>query len=241
MTNGTKICHLTYTHSDYYDATKIYQSQMKKFFPFDWEHIYTSNKLVKHANTIIYNEKDKYPKRLFDSLTAIENEFEYIFFDHEDMFLFKSPNEELINQYIQYIDLEKVDHIRLIKNDGAIVTQINEIPSLFKISNHSDWIFSIQPSFWKINTLKKILSKCFSCNIWELEVKAQRIVKKMTIKCFYAHQNGKKRGIHHFDSDIYPYVATAIGKGKWNFGEYENELSPLLKKHKIDPNIRGVF
>ena len=132
-------------------------------------------------------------------------------------------------------------HIRLIKNDGAIVSQVNQIPSLYKINNKSDWIFSIQPSFWKITSLKKILSKCFDCNIWELELKAQKIVKKMSIDCYYAHQNGKKRGLHHYDSDIYPYIATAIGKGKWNFCEYENELRPLLKKHLIDPSIRGVF
>ena len=44
---------------DYYDVTEIYISQMKKCFPFKWNHYYTSNKLVKQYPTIIYNEKDK--------------------------------------------------------------------------------------------------------------------------------------------------------------------------------------
>jgi hypothetical protein len=50
----------------------------------------------------------------------------------------------------------------------------------------------------------------------------------------------KKRGSLHFDSIVYPYIATAIIKGKWNLSEYPNELGDLLNEYKIDKSIRGV-
>ena len=83
MLKENNVCRLTYTHSDYFDVTRIYISQMKKFFPFKWDHFYTSNKIVQKLPTIVYNEKDKYPRRLYYSLSAIEDKFEYVFLDHD--------------------------------------------------------------------------------------------------------------------------------------------------------------
>jgi hypothetical protein len=39
---------------------------------------------------------------------------------------------------------------------------------------------------------------------------------------------------------VYPYIATAIIKGKWNLSEYPIELGDLLSEYKIDKSIRGV-
>ena len=38
--------------------------------------------------------------------------------------------------------------------------------------------------------------------------------------------------MYHFDSLVYPYIATAIVKGKWNFQEYP-ELKKLLDSYNI--------
>ena len=46
--------------------------------------------------------------------------------------------------------------------------------------------------------------------------------------------NNSSNYIHN----IYPYVATAIVKGKWNIKEYPI-LENLLKSYNIDKNIRG--
>jgi len=43
----------------------------------------------------------------------------------------------------------------------------------------------------------------------------------------------------HWDSSIYPYVATAIVKGKWNTSQYSKELNILFKDYDIDPSVRG--
>ncbi len=65
-------------------------------------------------------------------------------------------------------------------------------------------------------------------NIWELEVNSQRVVRKMDLRAAFSYRSGKRRGLHHFDNDIYPYVATAIGKGKWNLGSMDLSLSRFL-------------
>lgn len=237
----SKICHLTFTHSDYLDVFALYKQQMIKFFSVGLEHFIACNIDVLGCKTIVYDESLKYPQRLFNVLLELEEKFEYVFFDHEDMFLYDHPDINMLKSYFHFMVEQEADVIRLIKNDGAIVSQSNEIPSLYKIHNSSNWMFSIQPSFWKIKTIKILLEKFFRANIWQLEVKSQKYVKHSGMKCYYSHSQGNQRGIHHFDNEIYPYVATAIGKGKWNFSEYEKELKPLLTKNSIDPSERGFF
>ena len=63
--------------------------------------------------------------------------------------------------------------------------------------------------------------------------------KKLGIYGVYYYAGEKPRG-GHFDSSIYPYIATAIVKGKWNYSEYEKELQPILTEYNIDPLARGL-
>jgi hypothetical protein len=51
--------------------------------------------------------------------------------------------------------------------------------------------------------------------------------------------NEIKRGVYHCDSIVFPYIATAINKGKWNTSEYKKELDILFKEYNINPNMRG--
>ena len=52
--------------------------------------------------------------------------------------------------------------------------------------------------------------------------------------------NEKQRGIYHYDSLVFPYIATAINKGKWNMSEYSNELDKLFGEYNINPFERGI-
>ena len=49
------------------------------------------------------------------------------------------------------------------------------------------------------------------------------------------------RGGNHYDSNVYPYIATALVRGKWNINEYPNELGNILKNYNIEINKRGIF
>jgi len=43
-----------------------------------------------------------------------------------------------------------------------------------------------------------------------------------------------KRGQSHYDSNIYPYFATAIVKGSWNLKEYNEELTEIFKTYEAN-------
>ena len=44
----------------------------------------------------------------------------------------------------------------------------------------------------------------------------------------------------HFNSHSYPYIATAVVKGKWNHSEYSKELDIVFHKYDINPFERGI-
>jgi hypothetical protein len=39
---------------------------------------------------------------------------------------------------------------------------------------------------------------------------------------------------------VFPYIATAINKGKWNMSEYRGELDILFEEYGINPFYRGI-
>lgn len=239
-----RICHLTYTHSDYADVWPVYFHQMQKFFDLGMKDFVAVDKLngglPSHMPTIVYDDVLPYPQRLLSCLERL-SEFDYIFFDHEDMFLYEHPDREELFGYYGCLTSGEFDHIRMIKGGDCKYVQVQGFPTLFRLDLRSKWIFSIQPGFWKRTVLMDVLMANRDVNIWELEVKSQNSVKKLNLKAGFSYRQGAKRGVHHFDNDVYPYIATAIVKGRWNLGEYGVELGALLERHGINPAIRGVF
>jgi hypothetical protein len=54
------------------------------------------------------------------------------------------------------------------------------------------------------------------------------------------HYDGEERGGQmHFNSNVYPYIATALVSGKWNMSEYSLQLNKLFTEYNIDMNKRG--
>lgn len=239
-----RVCHLTYTHSDCADVWPVYFHQMQRFFALGMEHMVAVNRfddrLPSDARPIVYDDAHPYPRRLVSCLERL-CEFDYVFFDHEDMFLYAEPDREELRSYYACLTSGDLDHIRMIKGGDCKYEQVQGIPSLFRLDPRSKWIFSIQPGFWKRTALIDVLKANPNVNIWDFEVKSQKAVKKLKLKAGFSYRQGAKRGLHHFDNDVYPYIATAIVKGKWNLREYREELGSLLAEHGIDSTARGVF
>ena len=238
------ICHLTYSHSDYSDLWDMYFYQNIKYFPVNRiKHFFATNidysKSYEGVEKIKYDQKQSYPKRLLECINKLKD-YDYIFFDHEDMILFNTPEYSELEKYYQYMKSAGIDHIRMIKGGECEFESIDSLKTLFKLNNNSKWLFSIQPGFWKRETLINILEANKNLNIWDFEVKSQKIVRKMKLKFYFSHNDGAKRGMHHYDNSIYPYIATAITKGRWNMKEYEAELNILFKIYSINVNERGT-
>ena len=81
-----------------------------------------------------------------------------------------------------------------------------------------------------------MLEEAGDATIWEFE----SIIKQRDTDYVSYLGTEDKRGMYHFDSKVFPYTATAIVKGKWNFSEYSRELKEVLAECSIDINIRGT-
>ena len=57
---------------------------------------------------------------------------------------------------------------------------------------------------------------------------------------FYFDEESNLRG-GHYDDKCLPYIATALVAGKWNIGEYQEELDALAEEYDVDLSVRGFF
>ena len=96
--------------------------------------------------------------------------------------------------------------------------------------------FSIQPTLIKLKNFVSLLESTKPLNIWDFELAVPAEGKHYMVKL----GEEKKRGIYHSDSIIYPYIATAITKGVWNYGEYTFEFDKMFKEYGINPFERGI-
>jgi len=58
--------------------------------------------------------------------------------------------------------------------------------------------------------------------------------------CYYFDGTESKRGMFHWDSNIYPYFNSAITKGKWNLSDYKDDLLSVLEETGVDISRRGI-
>ena len=224
---------LLYTHSDYSWVWKYWHQQTDKFLN-DFEKICLINSDSSFREdyvTIKYDDKHIYKNRVLSCLNEINDE-EIVLFCHEDMFLYMRPNFETINQYINLIKNDKCSSIKLIRAfEGLEKSNLHE--KLFK--NPNSQLFSIQPTLLKIKTLKYIYKTVPGNNIWEFEANTSKeYLKNLISLCSFDINIDKKRGKFHYDSSVYPYICTAVIKGKWNFKEYKKELFEIFYNKKFN-------
>ena len=226
---GIKI--IVYTHTDYSHVWPIWFGQTQKYFS-DFEKIIFVNKTNKDIpsdyKVIIYDESYTYQNRVNSCLDKLNPE-DIIIFHHEDMFLYDKPK---IDTLIQFTDLIKTNSEILIKLIKAGHCKIKHSIHDKLYCNPKELNFSIQPTLCKVSLLKKIYSTNTGGTIWQFEQNAANNLN--TLYSFYCYDNEPLRGSMHYDSNIYPYIATAIVKGHWNINEYENELNNLFNEYKIN-------
>jgi len=151
---------------------------------------------------------------------------------HEDMILFDKLNFELLQKYIGYVSNEVVDSVKLILA-GSEFAQ-SSIDSTLVTNEYSK--FSIQPTITRKSIFKEKVNNVSSLNIWQFEEAISITGKDFMVKI----GGERKRGIYHYDSLVFPYIATAINKGKWNLNEYTKELNPMFEEYNINPFERGI-
>ena len=224
---------LVYTHSDYSWVWKYWHQQTDKFLR-NFDKICMSNSNLSFRDDYLvvkYNDELTYKNRVLSCLNDIDDN-EIVLFCHEDMFLYKKPNFEIIDEYINLIKNDNCELIKLIRAFENL-DKSNLHKKLFK--NPDKQLFSIQPTIIKIKTLKHIYKTVPGDNIWEFEANtSKKYLKDLISLCSFDPDLDKKRGKFHYDSSVYPYICTAVIKGKWNFKEYKKELFEIFYNKKFN-------
>ena len=229
---GISVPLIVYTHTDMKDVWPMFFGQLKKYIGDTKIYVAVNEDDIQLPGytKIIYDDSMAYTDRWKYILTQIKEDV--FMFIHEDMVLFDEPKIDYINKYSNLVKSSKAGSIKLIyvpAND--IVSDIDET----LISNEYSKL-SIQPTILRKDYFTSVLNEVGSLNIWDFERAIQIDTKSYMVKV----GGEKKRGIYHCDSIVFPYIATAISKGKWNMSEYSKELDKMFTEYGVVPFERGV-
>ena len=229
---------LTHTHTDCKDLWGPYFDAYETFFN-TANHLVMVNEISSEISLkqLKYDSSLLFSDRLIFALGNIETDF--VLISLEDMILYGNILFNEIEQIIyKMIEEPSILYTRLIKSG----VKSNNLVSgnLFRVES-TDFLLSITPAIWSVKKLKTILSELRGLTIWDLELIGDDLLRKKGINGLYYYYNGEPKRGGHYDSSIFPHICTAIGKGKWNTGEYSKELTPIFEKYGINPEIRGTF
>jgi len=229
-----------YSHSDYSDAWAPFFGQATKYMPKLKKYAIVDDdvgKIPDNWEVIKYDPAEPYNERFAHGLRQVETKL--CIFHHEDMPLFEAPRLDLIADYAKMLRKEDISFIRLLKGEFLGQHPYKDYEGVYTIPWLGQHNFSVQPSLWKTDKLLEVYEKTKVRHIREFEPKSQQTCMYNNIHGTYAYYGEPKRGLYHYDSIVYPYVATAIVKGKWNLTEYKEELGALLEEYGINPEERG--
>ena len=240
---GINLPLVLYTHTDMEDVWPMFFGQFQIYISNSTKIYVAVNKqtpsLPDNCIPILYDDSIPYTDRWKQILPEIKEEV--FMFLHEDMILFDKPKFNYIERYYNLVKDKKVESIKMIYVPSNLIggslgftgDMVSDIDNTLITNEFSQ--FSIQPTIISKTSFNSILDSVGSLNIWDFEMAVKNNFESYMVKL-----GGEvKRGLFHCDSIIFPYIATAISKGKWNTSEYKKELSIFFKEYNINPNIRG--
>lgn len=224
---------VVYTHTDMKDIWPMFFGQFKKYL--DGFKIYVAvnkkdDSIPNEYIQLTYDDSKVYTERWKEVLPKISEEI--ILFLHEDMILFNSIKFDYIEKYFNYVKSGEVNSIKLILAGENFLE--SSIDSTLVYNEYSK--FSIQPTLVSKDVFLTTINNCGENNIWDFEQAVIASGRDYMVKI----GGEKKRGLYHYDSLVFPYIATAINKGKWNYNEYQKELDELFTEYQINPFERGI-
>jgi len=229
---GISVPIIVYTHTDMKDIWPMFFGQLKKYIG-DTKVYVAVNKddtQISDYIRIIYDDTKEYTERWNEILDKVEEET--FMFMHEDMILFDKIDYQLLEKYIEYVKDDYVESIKLIlagdKFDEWVIDKTLITNQYAK--------FSIQPTITTKKVFKGHIDILPPLNIWQFEEAVVSYGKDFMVRL----GGERKRGMYHYDSLVFPYIATAINKGKWNLIEYQDELNPMFEEYNINPFERGM-
>lgn len=229
-----------YSHSDYSDIWDVLFGQCDKYLKNQSKVLFTDmagkGNVPKDWDVVYYDEKLPYQERVTSCLAQLEDEI--VVFSHEDMIPCDDIDFKTLKDFEELIRDDSVDFIKLLRG-GYSDNHLQSKEHAYLVDCPPDMVFTIQPTICKKDRLMTMYSETPGSSIWEFEAQTLHTAAHHEFAGRMAYRStDKKRGMYHYDSSTYPYIATAIVKGKWYTSDYP-EIKDLLKSYKIDITERG--
>jgi hypothetical protein len=135
----------------------------------------------------------------------------------------------------------KITFVKFTKGCEKTISKYNDIEYLSIIDPNDNNFYAQQAAIWRTESLKNVFEKSYQHNDRIVqETTSAKICRELNFVGLICYNGEPKRGQVHYDSYVYPHIATAVTKGKWNLSEYKEELTPLFTEYLIEPSRRGV-
>ena len=183
----------------------------------------TAEGIPSDMTPVIYDNDETYRNQFLSCIEQIEEK--YIVYTSEDYLLYDFVKQDLIENLTEILDETDYNFCKLIKGPE-------------KVEPYDTNIFIIDTQ--DKNFFEKVFTTAPSTNgRMEHEPQGSSICRSLGFKGLQYYCGSPKRGSAHYDSVIYPYIATAVVKGQWNLSEYPSEMGEIIKEFKIDCRTRG--
>ncbi len=243
----------TNTHSSCRDIWPMYFGQLEKHWPghpkhrvgVDWPGV---DALLKGRTGFTYwpyNSEESFSSQYLDCLGQIDTEF--VLTMQEDFVLYDDVDVEVIEGLLEMVAGDSLcQFIRLILS-GLGVSDLHKPHAAphgayYGLAS-AKYPYSMQATIWRTDVLRTLYAELDADTPWEAEAKGCEVIKGMwrNVNGVAYYDGGPKRGHDHWDSLCFPYMSTALVRGKWNMAEYDKELWPLFEEYDIDPSERGAL
>ena len=227
------------TNSNYSDVWEPCFARLKKYNSGAKVYVCTDTAagIPSEYHPIIYDNSESYRNQMLSCLKQVKEK--YIIYTSEDYILYDYVKQSLIEKVANILSETGYSFCKFIKGPEK-TTPFNLDENLNEIDFQDANLFAQQASIWNTRDFQRIFEAAPSDNTrMEHEPGGSEICRQLSIRGLQYYSGTKKRGIHHYDSEIYPCIATAVVKGLWNMSEYPQELSEVVNEFRINLNDRG--
>lgn len=223
---------LTYTHSSVADLHKPYFGRIKKFFPGLQHSVVTCNTPVEVGDVewVPYSDLYRHSHHMITALDHITTE--YVLYSQEDYILYDYVQEDKLLEYMEVLAEGNLVHfVRLIKSGVGQSRAVYNEELAFVDPYENPYFFSTQATIWRRDVLRAMYLKSNVNSIFD-ETQNSSALAGLGAHGVYTIKVGSQVG-GHYNSLVYPYIATAKVKGRWNLAEYSKEIRQLANEYNL--------
>lgn len=228
---------LVNTHSSCADVWPLFFGQLGRHWPGHPRVLVASDvdgAFGANARRVPYRAADPFAVQYAGALAAVSTPLTLTL--QEDYPLYGPVDDSELGSLARLLlGSNDLDFVRLIRSGQGMLLPIGL--RLHALGDDFWPRYSMQASLWRTEVLRALYAGRADATPWDAEPAIDR-EHGPRLRGAIVYRCEPRRGLWHWDSSVFPYVASALVKGRWNTGEYP-ELVPLLAEYGVDPGVRG--